>query len=67
MAPSPGGPWQWGVSGAELGGWREKGRKGAVLKPAAFICTMLVNCVLWPDIFCYLEANRKVWGCLIPG
>lgn len=27
---------------------------------------MLVNYILWPDIFCYLEANQKGMGCLIP-
>ena len=67
LAPQPWRTLAVGARGGEGRGWREKGRRGAVLKPGALICMMLVRCVLWPDIFCDLEANRKVWGCLTPG
>lgn len=63
-----------GPSGARGGGGEERGqekrragravglewREGVVIfNPGTFIRMRLINCVLWPNIFCHLEAHQK--------
>lgn len=41
--------------------WMELGsreQRSTILRPRGLICMMLVNYILWPDIFCYILGRQ---------